>query len=76
MQAAVTISSAWQQLRNREITCDDALKLLVNEQGVVNFDLLDKDVSSRFFRGFPNRTALPSVIPLLQRYWFRARLNR
>ncbi len=65
MQTCVTIASAWARLKNREIDCETALKLLVNEQGVVNFDLLDKDVSSRFFRQFPNRRVLPPVIPLL-----------
>jgi general secretion pathway protein E/type IV pilus assembly protein PilB len=65
MQSAITISSAWQQLITHEITLDEALKLLVNEQGTVNFQLLDKDVSSRFFREFSNRNGLPSVIPLL-----------
>jgi general secretion pathway protein E/type IV pilus assembly protein PilB len=65
MQTCVTISSAWQQLRNREITCDEALKLLVNERGIVNFEMLDSEVSSRFFRDVPNRSALPPVIPLL-----------
>jgi hypothetical protein len=34
------ISSAWQKLKNREITCEEALKLLVDEQRVVNLDLL------------------------------------
>jgi len=65
MPTCVTIASAWARLKNREIDCETALKLLVNEQGVVNFDLLDKDVSSRFFRQFPNRRVLPPVIPLL-----------
>lgn len=65
MQTCVTISSAWQQLRNREINCEEALNLLVNEQGVVNLNLLDSEVSSRFFREFPNRSVLPPVIPLL-----------
>ncbi len=65
MQACITISSAWQQLRNHEITCESALKLLVNERGLVNFERLDSDVSHRFFREFPSRKALPPVIPLL-----------
>jgi general secretion pathway protein E/type IV pilus assembly protein PilB len=65
MQTCVTISSAWQQLKNREITCEKALKLLVNEQGIVNLNWLDTEVSSRFFREFPNRSCLPPVIPLL-----------
>jgi len=65
MQTCVSIASAWARLKNHEIDCESALKLLVSEQGTVNLDLLDKDVSSRFFREFPNRTALPPVIPLL-----------
>lgn len=65
MESYVTILSAWTKLRNCEISCEEALKLLVNERGVVNFDLLDSEVSSRFFREFPNRNALPPVIPLL-----------
>jgi len=65
MQTCLTISSAWAKLINREINCDEALKLLVNERGVVNLNLLDTEVSSRFFREFPNRSGLPPVIPLL-----------
>jgi general secretion pathway protein E/type IV pilus assembly protein PilB len=65
MQTCVTISSAWAKLKNREINCEQALKLLVNEQGIVNLNWLDTEVSSRFFREFPNRSCLPPVIPLL-----------
>ncbi len=65
MQNFLTFTSAWQQLRNREINCEKALKLLVNERGFINLNLLDKDVSSRFYREFPNRNAVPPVIPLL-----------
>lgn len=65
MQTCVTLASAWQQLKNSEITCESALKLLVDEQGVINLDLLDKDVTSRFFRQVTHRSALPPVIPLL-----------
>jgi general secretion pathway protein E/type IV pilus assembly protein PilB len=63
--APANISSAWQKLKNREITCEEALTLLVDEQRVVNLDLLSSEVSSRFFRQVPNRSALPPVIPLL-----------
>jgi hypothetical protein len=48
------ISSAWQKLKNREITCEEALNLLVDEQRVVNLDLLSEEVSARFFRAVPN----------------------
>lgn len=65
MQSCLTITSAWQQLRNREINCEQALNLLVNDRGIVNLNLLDSEVSSRFFREFPNRNTLPPVIPLL-----------
>ncbi len=61
----LTISSAWARLKNHEITCEQALNLLIDEQGVVNLDLLDSEVSLRFFRDVPNRGILPAVIPLL-----------
>jgi len=57
--------SPWQQLRNREITFEQALSLLVDENGVVNLELLDPEVSSRFFREVLSRRKLPPVIPLL-----------
>jgi hypothetical protein len=53
------------RLKKGEITCEDALRILVDKQGIVNLDLLDSEVSSRFFREVPNRSALPPVIPLL-----------
>ncbi|MGK7924277.1 MAG: GspE/PulE family protein [Spirulina sp.] len=57
--------TAWQQLRNRQITCDRALAMLVNEEGAINSALLDSEVSDRFFREFPNKKRLPPVVPLL-----------
>lgn len=57
--------SAWQRLKNREVSCEEALKLLVDEHGAVNLDLLDREVSYRFLREFPDHNALPPVIPLL-----------
>jgi type II secretory ATPase GspE/PulE/Tfp pilus assembly ATPase PilB-like protein len=60
-----TPQSAWKRLRNRELTCDEALNLLVNEQGIVNLYLLDRDVTHRFLREFPDRRTLPPVVPLL-----------
>ena len=64
MQTA-SVLSAWQQLRNRAITCDQALQSLVDDQGIVNLQLLDREVSFRFFREFPDRNILPPLIPLL-----------
>lgn len=65
MQATLTIASAWTRLRNREISCEEALKLLVDEEGVINLAQFDREVSYRFFREFPDRRGLPPVIPLL-----------
>ncbi|MDF0553305.1 GspE/PulE family protein [Kamptonema sp. UHCC 0994] len=64
MQTA-SVLSAWQQLRNRAITCEQALQHLVDNQGIVNLQLLDREVSFRFFREFPDRNILPPLIPLL-----------
>ncbi len=65
MQTYPSTTSAWQRLKNQEISCDEALKLLVDEQGNVNQALLDRDVSSRFLRHFTDRNSLPKAIPLL-----------
>jgi type II secretory ATPase GspE/PulE/Tfp pilus assembly ATPase PilB-like protein len=62
---SASVQSAWRRLRSQEITCEQALKLLVNEQGVVNLYLLDREVSYRFLREFPDRNNLPPVVPLL-----------
>ncbi len=58
-------TSAWQRLKNQELTCEQAVKLLVDEEGIVNQALLDKDVSSRFLRHFPDKNSLLPAIPLL-----------
>lgn len=65
MQTLPSITSTWQRLKNQEITCEEALKVLVDEQGNINYELLDKDVSYRFLRHFPDKTSLPPTIPLL-----------
>jgi len=65
MQTSPTILSAWAKLKNQEISCSEALKLLVDEQGNVNLVLLDRDVVLRFLRHFPDRNSLPTAIPLL-----------
>ncbi len=65
MQTSPANTSAWQKLINQEINCAEALQLLVDEQGIVNQALLDRDVSLRFLRHFPNRNSLPPAIPLL-----------
>jgi type II secretory ATPase GspE/PulE/Tfp pilus assembly ATPase PilB-like protein len=65
MQTSSLVISAWQRLRTKEITCEQALKLLVDEQGTVNLYLLDREVSYRLLREFPDPSALPPVVPLL-----------
>ncbi|PZO42266.1 MAG: type II/IV secretion system protein [Shackletoniella antarctica] len=60
-----TVGSVWQQLRHSQLDLDQALSLLVSEQGQVNLALLDCEVSDRFFREFQEHQGLPPVIPLL-----------
>jgi len=59
------VTSAWQQLRRREITCEQALDLLVDSEGNVNFQFIDWEVSRRFLREFLDVRMLPPVVPLL-----------
>ncbi|MBD2077045.1 type II/IV secretion system protein, partial [Phormidium sp. FACHB-592] len=65
MQTLTPPTSVFKQLKKREITCEEALKLLVNHQGVIKFDLLDAEVSDRFFRQISDRSSLHPVVPLL-----------
>ncbi len=58
-------STAWQQLRNAQIDCQQALQLLRDEEGTLNLSLLDSEVSQRFFQLFPDEQDLPPVVPLL-----------
>ena len=57
--------SAWNKLRQKEIDCSEALQLLVDEQGNVNHDMLDQEVSCRFWRNFSDKSVIPQVLPLL-----------
>lgn len=65
MQASPNITSAWQRLKRNELSCEGAIALLVDTKGIVNQTLLDKEVSSRFLRHFPDKSCLPPAIPLL-----------
>jgi type II secretory ATPase GspE/PulE/Tfp pilus assembly ATPase PilB-like protein len=65
MQTYTSITSAWQRLKNQELNCEEALKLLLDENGIVNQALLDKEVNCRFLRHFPDKNSLPPAIPLL-----------
>lgn len=65
MQALSRPSSVFQRLKCREISSESALQLLVNPQGLINFELLDVEVNERFFRQLSDRALLPPVVPLL-----------
>ncbi len=65
MSASTSAVSAWQLLRNYEITCQQALEKLIDKRSIVNLQLLVQEVAYRFFREFPDQNDLPSVIPLL-----------
>lgn len=67
MQTLLTSLYPWQQQKKGEIICEETLRILVDDRGLVNFDLLDPEVSYRFFRQVSNRNDLPPVIPL--RLW-------
>ena len=65
MVQLLKVPTAWQQLRNRQITCDRALAMLIDEECEIDSTLLDSEVSDRFFREFPNKKLLPPIVPLL-----------
>lgn len=65
MQLLPILLLPWQSLKKTEISCEEALNILVNEQGIVNLDLLDAEASSRFFQEVSHRSDFPPVIPLL-----------
>ncbi|NMF59972.1 GspE/PulE family protein [Pseudanabaena yagii] len=58
-------TSVWKRLRKQEITCEEALQLLVDKRGGLRIDLLDEDINYRFFHYFEDRKSLPPIIPLL-----------
>lgn len=61
----LTNVSPWQQLKNREITIEKALELLIDENGIVKIDLLSSEVNQRFLQQVRNWQQLPPVMPLL-----------
>lgn len=65
MQAPSVPFTAWQQLKQQLITCEQAIALLIDREGKVRLDLLDREVNSRFWRKISDRSALPPVMPLL-----------
>lgn len=65
MQILPTILFCLPCVKKGEVNGEEALNILVNEQGIVNLDLLDSEVSSRFFQQFSHHSDFPPVIPLL-----------
>ncbi|GAB4211103.1 MAG: GspE/PulE family protein [Synechococcales cyanobacterium] len=58
--------SVWQRLKNRDIpSVEHALRQLVTPEGRVRLEWLDDGVNQRFLESFPNKKALPHVLPLL-----------
>lgn len=58
-------STAWQKLKKQQISCEQALEMLVSPQGELNQSLLDTEVNSRFWRHFVDKSTLPPIVPLL-----------
>ena len=65
MQVTSLPPSVWQQLKQQRISCEQAIELLVDPQGNVELDRLDREVSLRFWRKFSDRDLVPPIIPLL-----------
>lgn len=65
MQVSDSLTTVWQQLKARKISCEVALQQLVDQHGNVHLELLDHEVHARFLRQFPDPRAVPPVIPLL-----------
>ncbi len=59
------VISVWQRLKKRELSCEEALSLLVDPSKRVNLDLLDGEVTERFLRDLPNFQSYPPIVPLL-----------
>lgn len=54
MDLSKGVKSAWQSLKSHEISVEQALDLLIDDQKTINQLLLDTEVGSRFFRQFPD----------------------
>jgi general secretion pathway protein E len=58
--------SAWKKLRSNQIfSCEEALRLIVNESNTLIITALDAELNQRFFQAFEDRNSLPPVVPLL-----------
>ena len=64
MQIKSEFLSVWKQLQQGGISCEQALKLLCDQQGSLHIDRLDEDVCNRFFKACAGHK-LPPIVPLL-----------
>ncbi len=64
MQTVPWPVSAWKQLKQGQISCEEALSLVRDDEGILKLDLLDEEVCSRFFQ-YCQGQKLPPVVPLL-----------
>ncbi len=64
MQTVPWPVSAWKQLKQGKISCEEALSLVRDDEGTLKPDLLDEEVCNRFFQYFQGQK-LPPVVPLL-----------
>ncbi|MEA5573015.1 GspE/PulE family protein [Calothrix sp. UHCC 0171] len=59
-------ASIIEKLKQKELNIESALQTLIDiKSGTINLELLDADVSSRFFRSLKNPSSFPPIIPLL-----------
>jgi type II secretory ATPase GspE/PulE/Tfp pilus assembly ATPase PilB-like protein len=55
-----------EKLKQKELNIESALQTLIDiKSGTINLELLDADVSSRFFRSLKDRSNIPPIIPLI-----------
>lgn len=58
-------NTVWQQLIDGKLNCEEAIKRIVDEEGIVNFSAIDTEVSQRFFKALPTSRNFPPLLPLL-----------
>lgn len=57
--------SAWQQLKQGCLSCEESLNLLIEDNGTLNFEKFDDNLNARFLRTISTLNPMPPVLPLL-----------
>ncbi|NJK60625.1 MAG: type II/IV secretion system protein [Oscillatoriales cyanobacterium SM2_1_8] len=57
--------SAWRQLQIGNFSLEQVLHMLVDTEGEIHQEMLDEEVSYRFFQSFDERGDIPPLVPLL-----------